>query len=396
MNVGIYIEMDIVFSLICIMLFFQQRKHKVFDFLGSTEFNSLLWTSVAIMAVDLVFWFMMGGLIPGGETAIMAVQSLYYLIQAILPLFFMMYLVDASGHKLRRYWRLLLCVPVAFTLGVLVQNFGSGSAFYVAENSVWRGEGYLAVILTPMLYIAASLILCSCFVIRARSGSREEKNIAFHMLMCVVISFIGAVACAFVSFLSPWHVFVAALVYLYMQLHGYRESNLDILAYTDSLTGIKNSAAYSHSIEKMNGRISQESDPQFAVVVMDVNDLKMVNDTYGHKSGDELLISASRLMCSIFQHSPVYRIGGDEFAAILENADYENREALLQQFDECMKKTTFLAGGTELPVSVAVGFEEYSREKHSSFEDAFQWADRAMYVNKARIKSERLSAGKQN
>ena len=396
MNVGIYIEMDIVFSLICILLFSQQRKHKVFDFLGSTEFNSLLWTSVAIMAVDLVFWFMIGGLIPCNETAIMAVQSLYYLIQAILPLFFMMYLVDASGHKMKKIGKRMLYIPVIFTLGVLVQNFGSGFAFYVAENSVWRGEGFLAAILTPMLYIAASLFLCSVFVVRAHGGTKEEKNIAFHMLMCVVISFIGALACVFVSFLSPWHVFVAALVYLYMQLHGYRESNLDILAYTDSLTGIKNSAAYSHAREERNEKIRQEPDARFAVVVMDVNDLKMVNDTYGHKSGDELLISASRLMCNIFHHSPVYRIGGDEFAAILENSDYENRKTLLEQFDECMKKTTFLAGETELPVSVAVGFEEYSREKHASFEDVFQWADRAMYINKARIKSERLSAEKQN
>ena len=389
MNIGIYIEMNIVSSLICILLYFQQKKHKVFDFLGSTEFNSLLWTAVTIMAVDIVFWLMIGGLLPSNETAIMAVQSLYYLIQSILPLFFMMYLVDASGQKVKRFWRPLLYIPVLFTAAVLAKNFGSGFAFYVADNSVWRADGYLLVILAPMIYITNSLLLCIFFCVRAHHRDMEQKKIALHMLVCVVISFIGAATCAFVSFVSPWHVFVSALVYLYMQLHSYRESNLDVLAYTDSLTGLKNYAAYSHIMEKMNEKIVENAGSRFAVVVMDVNDLKKVNDSYGHKVGDELLISASRLMCNIFQHSPVCRIGGDEFVAILENSDYENREDLMNRFEECMGMTTFLAGDTQLPVSVAVGFAEYSREKHAEFEDVFQQADTAMYVNKARCKIER-------
>lgn len=388
MNIGIYIEMNIVSSLICILLYFQQKKHKVFDFLGSTEFNSLLWTAVAIMVVDTAFWLMIGGLLPGNETAIMAVQSLYYQIQAILPLHFMMYLVDASGQKMENPWRPMLYIPVLFTAAVLVMNFGSGFVFYVAENSVWRADGYLLVILAPMIYITTSLLLCVLFFIRARHRDMEQKKIAFHMLICVVISFVGAAACAFINFISPWHVFVAALVYLYMQLHSYQESSLGLLAYTDSLTGLKNYAAYAHLMSKMNGKILEDADSRFAVVVMDVNDLKKVNDAHGHKVGDALLISASRLMCNVFQHSPVCRIGGDEFVAILENSDYENREDLMNRFEECMGMTTFLAGDTQLPVSVAVGFAEYSREKHAEFGDVFQQADTAMYVNKARCKIE--------
>lgn len=386
MNIGIYIEMDLVSSLICILLYYQQKKHKVFDFLGTTEFNSLLWTSVAIMTVDIVFWLMTGGLLPSNETAIMVVQSIYYQIQSILPLFFMMYLVDASGQKVEGFWRPILYIPVLFTVAVLVKNFGSGFAFYVAENSVWRGEGYLLVILAPLIYITNSLLLCLYFFFRARNRDKEQKKIAVHMLICVVISFMGAASCAFISFISPWHVFVAALVYLYMQLHSYQESNLDILAYTDSLTGLKNYAAYSHIKGKMNEKIHGEDETSFAVVVMDVNDLKKVNDAYGHKVGDTLLISASRLMCVTFQHSPVCRIGGDEFVAILENSDYERREELMILFEENMRKTTFLAEDQPLPVSVAVGYAEYSKEKHTEFEDVFQQADAAMYVNKAMCK----------
>lgn len=393
MNIAIYLEMNIVFSLICVLLFSQQRKHKVFDFLGSTEFNSLLWTSVAIMAVDTVSWLMLGGVVPHSETALMLVQSIYYQIQAILPMFFMMYLVNASGRKVDGVWRRMLYIPVLFTALAIVKNFGSKFAFYVADGTVCRGDGYLAVILAPMLYTLASLILCVWFVLRVRRGSKEQKKIAFHMLVCAAISLVGALVSAFVNFVVPWYVFVSALVYLYMQLHSHRESSLDMLAYTDSLTGLKNYAAYSHLVSKMNEKLREDPNTQFAVVVMDVNDLKKVNDVYGHKGGDALLISASRMMCQVFDHSPVCRIGGDEFVAILENSDFEKRNELMELFEERMNDTTFLVDDIQLPVSVAVGFAEYNSGKHAGFEDVFHWADGAMYVNKARMKRERASVG---
>ena len=386
MNIGIYIEMDLVSSLICIMLYYQQKKHKVFDFLGTTEFNSLLWTSVAIMAVDIVFWLMIGGILPSSETSIMVVQSLYYQIQAILPLFFMVYLVNATGEKVEGIWRTMMYIPVLFTAAVLIKNLGSGFAFYVAENSVWRAEGYLMVILAPMIYITNSLILCTYFYFRSRRRDKEQQKIAIHMLVCVVISFLGAAACAFISFISPWYVFMAALVYLYMQLHSYREIDLDVLAYTDSLTGLKNYAAYSHIMQKLNEKLCGNTETNFAVVVMDVNDLKKVNDAHGHKVGDVLLISASALMRNTFQHSPICRIGGDEFVVILENADYTERDALMAQFKESVRKASFMAGDAVLSISVAMGFAEYQREKHTVFEDVFQQADEAMYANKALCK----------
>ena len=70
---------------------------------------------------------------------------------------------------------------------------------------------------------------------------------------------------------------------------------------------------------------------------MDVNNLKMINDTYGHEAGDSYIIGVCRVLCDVYSHSPVFRIGGDEFAVILKGRDYENRqlliESLAQTFD---------------------------------------------------------------
>lgn len=389
MSAAVHIEMNILSSMFCILLYYQQKRHRVFDFLGSTTFNSLLWSAVGVMAVDIISVLFMSDLLPHTDAALMLVQTVYYLIQTILPFFFMLYCINTTGTDTSGTTKLLLSVPILFTLVVLVINTKTNFAFYIEDNIVLRGEGYLLAIITPMLYIAASLLLCLSFYLRTRNDTQERRKIAFHMLMCVGICFAGALSCAFISYLSPWHVFVGALIYLYIQLHSYREQSLDILAYTDSLTGLKNYAAYSYIREKIAQKMRSVPDYQFAIAVMDVNDLKKVNDAYGHKSGDALLICASKFMCDIFDHSPVCRIGGDEFAAILEGSDYENRDQLFCSFMQQIKNTTYLAGDTNLTLSAALGMCAYSPEKHSSFDDVFQEADRAMYENKDLCKKHR-------
>lgn len=94
------------------------------------------------------------------------------------------------------------------------------------------------------------------------------------------------------------------------------------MATVDSLTGIKNKHAYAQWEEKINARIQSGDQEPFAVVVCDVNNLKAVNDLYGHKEGDAYIKRACARICGVFSHSPVFRIGGDEFVAILSGEDY--------------------------------------------------------------------------
>ena len=387
MNAVIYIEMDILSSMFCLLLFYQQKKHKIFDFLGSTTFNYLLWASVSIMGVDIISWLFMGNIVPHTDEMLMLVQTVYYLIQTVLPLFFLIYCINAIGTNISKTVKKLLTLPSFCTLLILLINAHTGFAFYVKDNIVERGSGFLLAIAAPIFYVTASLHLCGTFYKKSRNDSPERRKISFHMFMCVLISFIGAVSCAFISYASPWHSFVGALIYLYIQLHSYREQSLDVLAYTDSLTGLKNYAAYAHIKDKMAKKLSSTPDLPFAVVVMDVNNLKQVNDTHGHESGNNLILCAAKHLCNVFNHSPVCRIGGDEFVAIVENSDYENRTALYESFFEQMKTITYQAKhNTTLPLTAALGMCEYDPKQHKSFDDVFQAADSAMYENKSKAK----------
>ena len=156
------------------------------------------------------------------------------------------------------------------------------------------------------------------------------------------------------------------------------------LANKDALTGIKNKRAYDYDSEKLKERmLSSVVVPEFAVVVCDINDLKVVNDTKGHHAGDEFIKDACKIICDTYKHSPVYRVGGDEFALILTGEDYMYRNALLETIRSISKNNK--KNGL---VTLACGMGVYSCELDKDVKTVFERADNAMYENKRRFKAD--------
>ena len=96
----------------------------------------------------------------------------------------------------------------------------------------------------------------------------------------------------------------------------------------DMLTGVGSKAAYDSKVNLLNASMS-EGDMEFALVMVDMNRLKDINDSCGHKAGDQYIRGCCRMVCEVFKHSPVYRIGGDEFIVVLQGHDYKERQALV-------------------------------------------------------------------
>ena len=170
-------------------------------------------------------------------------------------------------------------------------------------------------------------------------------------------------------------------------------SDLNDLAYADSLTSLHNKGAFDICVRNMQTQI-EETDKtlDFAVCIFDCNDLKNVNDANGHDKGDIYLKEAATIICEVFKHSPVFRIGGDEFATMLMGSDYKNREALLRQFDErCSAKRIAETDAWER-VDVARGMAVYDPQEDDSVNDVVRRADRNMYENKWSHKKKRTAA----
>ncbi len=165
--------------------------------------------------------------------------------------------------------------------------------------------------------------------------------------------------------------------------------NLNKQAYVDALTSVRNKGAYADYIQKLQDHIDNpKTRIEFAFGVFDCDNLKQINDTYGHDKGDLYLKSSCRLICSIFRHSPVFRIGGDEFAVVLQNEDYRQREELVRQFRAAREELRETAANPWEKANVTMGMAVYDPENDPAVIDVARRADQHMYENK-RLRRER-------
>ena len=162
-------------------------------------------------------------------------------------------------------------------------------------------------------------------------------------------------------------------------------TKLEFYVYRDKLTGLRNAAAYMSKSTELDDRSKKNPDLKYGVVIFDANFLKKVNDNYGHEAGNELLRRAGKVINEVFANSLTYRTGGDEYAAILEGQDYENREKLLRLFDEKVAAEQLTFAGDTLTLSVARGLGVH--EQGMEFSAVSKRADAAMYNYKAAIKA---------
>ena len=157
-----------------------------------------------------------------------------------------------------------------------------------------------------------------------------------------------------------------------------REANLD------ALTGVKNRHAYLEAEERLDRQIAEHRVSDFAIVILDVNDLKKVNDTEGHKAGDQYLRDAVSIICGIFKRSPIFRVGGDEFAAIVQGADYESIEELTGRMKDHNTKAVRSGG-----IVIACGMAKFENDARVAI--VFERADHDMYENKSSLKEGRTA-----
>ncbi len=160
-------------------------------------------------------------------------------------------------------------------------------------------------------------------------------------------------------------------------------SDLNNRAYVDALTSVRNKGAFDAYVKDLQAQLQNPNETnEFAVCIFDCNDLKMINDRYGHEKGDIYLKASCALICEVFEHSPVFRIGGDEFAAFLLNDDYRKRSELVRFFEESCAKKREAAENRWEQVDIAQGMTTYDSEVDRSVDETIRRADKLMYENK--------------
>ena len=136
----------------------------------------------------------------------------------------------------------------------------------------------------------------------------------------------------------------------------------------DTLTGVKNKNAYESMSESLARQIEGGQDVHYAIALCRVEGLAEVNETRGREAGDQLIRDACAVICEVFKHSPVFRVAGDQFAAVAQGHDYEHAEELKAEMEEISRRNRESGG-----VVIACGMAKYDGK--SSVASVFAHAD---------------------
>lgn len=157
------------------------------------------------------------------------------------------------------------------------------------------------------------------------------------------------------------------------------------LAYTDNLTGLNNKTAFTMVVDVIDSEIAMGR-ANFSVIVMDVNNLKTINDTLGHDKGDILLQHVAKILRQSIVGYPLYRVGGDEFCTIVNNVAPQDLIDRLQHNTKKWSEDDFATFGVSY--QIAAGAASYEKGVDQSFNEVFHRADQLMYENKRKLKGE--------
>ncbi len=315
---------------------------------------------------------------------------LFFASMALSVLFWTKSVVVFSGKNDRLGKILVLsgCFILSFEIIVLLLNLFIPIVFTFGEDKEYvpLPARYIGLILQMLLFLVTSVY---SMIMAVRSDGMSKSHYRTISISSIIMSFFITVQMFFplMPFYSMGCLFGTCLIHTFVNKDKDVEHSMAIglakqKAYKDGLTGVKNKLAYLEALAELENALESGELTEYGVVVFDVNGLKMINDTMGHEAGDEYIKSGCRIICRCFDHSPVFRVGGDEFVTILKGSDYENRETILESFRETIRENQ--ANGS---VIVASGLAVYDALTDGSYNDVFKRADASMYEQKHILKS---------
>ena len=322
--------------------------------------------------------------------ALFADTSLYFVAMGLSILFWGIFITKYIGNesKLVRPLAIIGYIVFALQMVAVIVNIFTPILFEVTPEADYAAHVGRYVTLTLQIFMYSLIAIYTIINAIKNKGKVFRRHIAIASFSLAMIVFL----CIQVFFpLLPMY----SLGYLFgvTMLHTFvfedqkmeRQRELEearIQVEIDALTGVKSKHAYVDREEQIDKLINKGEMTSFAVVVFDLNDLKIVNDSYGHEAGDLYIVAATKLISQIFSHSEIYRIGGDEFVALLINGDYQNREVLLKEFNDKIQQNIKSRRG----VIVSSGLSVYQPGQDNTYIQVFNRADKEMYQHKHEIK----------
>ena len=155
------------------------------------------------------------------------------------------------------------------------------------------------------------------------------------------------------------------------------------MAYTDALTGAGNRNAYIEALKQLSNKI-KKGNAAFSIAVFDINGLKNANDSFGHEFGDLMIVTAAEVLKKAVCLENLFRIGGDEFVAVMDRVSESELSIIFQNVDSFIaeKNSKIEDFKIKAPLAISKGASSFNPDSDSDVKSVFHRADDAMYADK--------------
>ena len=341
--------------------------------LGIFSILTGLWKISDMEAATLIFH----------DSLVMSAISIIAISLALVP--YMYFIQRQFKHPNHFLWDLCCIIISVVTIGlILLQLFGIAD---LRETlTICHGMTVLAIIFVMLMLakeahlekfspkLKLTVICCTFCLI----GAVIDMTVYYttgdsgNMVFCLVSFLFYVIAMGYVTLKETKQ----------LMDRGQEATRYQQLAMHDELTGLFNRAHYSDFIAK-NDVLKDNC----FIIMMDVNNLKLCNDTRGHDCGDHLLINSANLIRQAFPSGVCHRIGGDEFCVLLCNSSAEECQNCLNHFEHLTAEFN-AAHPEEFPVNIAYGYASHIVKIDFDFNDTMRRADRMMYQVKLSMKTQ--------
>ena len=275
--------------------------------------------------------------------------------------------------------------PFHITIGHLIifaANFGIISLLgkkirRVIKYILSKHYELMVIFLLNLLAIFFVAVLCLDFY--AKYAKRDEIHIIREYVLANGIFILAVVLFIFGGTLYLINSLIASRIKLQRKIDMYS---------LDDLTGVLNRGAGIRFLEEQL-RASKRKKQPITICYMDIDNLKDVNDRFGHREGDRLIVAiVDVIKRNIRETDQIMRIGGDEFVIIFPDCTTDKSKQIMKRIREKIKEVEFTANGEKFEASFCYGFAEYSKGSHvNTVESLLDMADQQMYKYK-KLKSQ--------
>lgn len=365
------IELYFLSLVILFILFINVRKQKTV-LLDQKLFYIMIISNFFIILLDSFIFVLNKNHNPSFVILNSIISSLYYMLNPFIPVLWTMYVDFIINRSILRMKKILLISSIPFLINVYfsISSIFTGTMFYIDKSGVYhRGNFFFIVFIISFSY------LIYAFSYTIFNKKRIENSNYLTLLIFPLPPIIGAlIQFLFYGVVLIWQATTISLLLSFIKLQNLYQS-------TDYLTGLFNRRQLDYYLyDRLK---DSKKEIVLAGIMIDIDNFKKINDTYGHHEGDKILkIIATVLKASVSNGAFISRYAGDEFVILINTVNKADLEKTVTSIEKNIQAINRKNISIEA-ISISMGYDVYKVEKGSGFDEFLNHIDKLMYKTKA-------------